>query len=261
MRVSLQILPHHHSFHSLILTLLASNVHYFKCDITSTSTIAAVAKEIRATVGEPTVLVNNAGVARGKEILSSTEKDVRFTFDVNTLAHYFLAREYLPSMVKANHGMVVTVASVAAFIVVPNMVDYASSKAAAMAFHEGLTAELVTNYAAPKVRTICINQGYTKTALFQGYTNDSPFLMPTMEVETVAEDIVKQILTGKSGQVIIPGFANTLATFRGMPHWYQLKLRSDGAKIMKKWHGRQVIDVDKEYKIGGDIAPKEDVSE
>lgn len=116
----------------------------------------------------PTILINNAGVCRGKTILDSTEKDVRFTFDVNTMAHYFLAKEFLPSMVQQNHGMVVTVASTAAFLAVPNMVDYAASKAATLAFHEGLTSELTTRYNAPKVRTVVVNQGYTKTALFEG---------------------------------------------------------------------------------------------
>lgn len=237
----------------------AKGVYYYKCDITSTSTIAAVAAKIRSEVGVPTILINNAGVARGKEVLTASEKDVRFTFDVNTLSHYFLAKEFVPAMVAANHGMIVTVASVAAYITVPNMVDYASSKAAALSFHEGLAAELKTRYAAPKVRTVVINQGYTKTALFQGYTNDSAFLVPTLEVATVAEGIVKQVLSGKSGQVIMPGFAGVLATFRGMPHWYQIRLRNDGEKIMTKWHGRQVIDVDKDYKIGGE--KKEEVSE
>jgi all-trans-retinol dehydrogenase (NAD+) len=153
-------------------------------------------------------------------------------------------------MIKRNHGMVVTVASVASYITVANMVDYAASKAAALSFHEGLSAELKSRYNAPKVRTVVINQGYTKTALFQGYYNGAPFLMPTLEPETVAEDIFKQILTGMSGQAILPGYANILTFLRGFPHWMQLKIRNDdGAEIMKNWHGRQVIDVDKDYKI------------
>ncbi|EHL02658.1 putative Short-chain dehydrogenase/reductase family 16C member 6 [Glarea lozoyensis 74030] len=217
-------------------------VYYYKCDITSPSTIASVASEIRKDVGEPTILINNAGVCRGKNILDATEKDVRFTFDVNTLAHYWMAKEFVPSMAKKNHGMVVTVASFAAFVTVPNMVDYGASKAAAHSFHEGLTAELKTTYKAPKVRTIVINQGYTKTPLFQGYNNDSPFLVPTMEVETVAEAIVKKVLSGHSGQVIVPGFGTTLTILRGMPHWYQDRIRSKGANIMPNWRGRQVLD-------------------
>jgi len=221
------------------------NVFYYKCDITSPSTIASVAAEIRKDVGAPTILINNAGVARGKNILDATEKDVRFTFDVNTLAHYWMAKEFVPAMVAKDHGMIVTVASFAAYITVPNMVDYASSKAAALSFHEGLTAELKTRYNAPKVRTVVINQGYTKTPLFQGYKNDSSFLVPSLEPETVAEAIAKQVLSGSSGQVILPAFGATLTFLRGFPHWYQIGLRAKGENIMTNWHGRQVIDVEK----------------
>lgn len=244
--------PYHVRATSGLLTnKIAENVYYFKCDITSPATIASVAAEVRRDVGDPTILINNAGVARGKDILDASEKDVRFTFDVNTLAHYWMAKEFVPYMAKHNHGMVVTVASFAAYVTVPNMVDYAASKAAALSFHEGLTAELLTRYNAPKVRTVVINQGYTKTPLFQGYNNDSKFLVPSLEADTVSEAITKQVLSGNSGQVIIPGFGATLTFLRGFPHWYQLRLRSQGEKIMTNWHGRQVIDVDK-WKSNGE---------
>lgn len=225
----------------------ASNVHYYKCDITSPSMIATVASRIRSEVGNPTVLINNAGVARGKSILDSTERDVRFTFDVNAISHYFMAKEFLPHMIRNDHGMVVTVASLAAYLSVPNMTDYASSKAAALSFHEGLTAELLTKYNAPKVRTIVINQGYTKTALFQGYKNDSTFLLPALEVDTVAESIVKKILKGKSGQGIFPGFGVSLTWLRAMPGWIQNRARTNGQHAMSNWKGRQVLDVDRFY--------------
>ncbi|KAK4230637.1 hypothetical protein QBC38DRAFT_534134 [Podospora fimiseda] len=223
-------------------------VHYFKCDITSPKTIAAVAEKIRAQVGEPTVLINNAGVVQGRTILDASEKDIKFTFDVNTFAHYWTVKEFLPSMIKNNHGMIVTVASVASWVTVPNMVDYAASKAAALSFHQGLTAELATSYNAPKVRTVIVNQGYTKTPLFTGYNNDSPFLMPALEPDTVAEAIVKQVLSGKSNQILVPGFANILPFLSGMPHWYQNRLREKNVSIMRGFRGRKVVeDVERFY--------------
>jgi len=228
-----------------------SNVYYYKCDITSPATLSSIASQIRKDVGDPTIVINNAGVARGKSILDSSEKDVRFTFEVNSLAHYWIVKEFLPSLVRNNHGMVVTVASLAAYITVPNMVDYAASKAAALAFHEGLTAELTTRYDAPKVRTVVINQGYTKTPLFQGYNADSKFLLPALELDTVAEGIVQQVLSGQSGQVILPGFGSFLTFFRGLPHWYQKRARSHGGSHMIKWNGRQVIDLEKWKEEGG----------
>lgn len=75
-----------------------------------------MAKEIRAQVGNPTVILNNAGVVRGKSIIDSSEKDIRFTFEVNALAHYWIVQEFLPSLIENNHGMVVTVASIAAWV-------------------------------------------------------------------------------------------------------------------------------------------------
>ncbi len=140
--------------------------------------------------------------------------------------------------------MVVTVASYASYVTAPGIVDYASSKAAALSFHEGLTAELKTKYNAPKVRTVVINQGYTKTPLFEGWTNNSKFLLPSLEPETVAQVIVEKVLSGKSGQVILPGFGGLLAGMRAWPHWMQIRMRANGEKLMTNWRGRQVIDVD-----------------
>lgn len=223
-------------------------MHYFECDITSPQTLARVAREIRLRVGEPTVLINNAGVVQGRTILDSSERDVRFTFDVNALAHYWTTKEFLPAMVRANHGMVVTVASVAAWVTVPNMVDYAASKAAARAFHEGLAAELATRYGAPRVRTVLVTQGYTDTPLFRGYRNDSPFLMPPLHPATVADAVVRQLLRGESAHLVLPAFANTLSFLAAMPHWYQTRLRVKNHTIMSDFRGRKVVeDLDKFY--------------
>lgn len=215
-----------------------------------------VAERIRIEVGHPTVLINNAGVVRGKTILDSEPSDVRFTFDVNTLCHYWLTKAFLPSMVERNHGMVVTIASAASWVTAPALVDYAASKAAALAFHEGLSAELVTRYNAPKVRTVVVHPGHVKTPLFQGFDQGADFLMPSLEVDTVAEGIVKQVLTGRSGNVILPETASLAALMRVMPDWMSYRKRIEGDKFMSKWNGRQVIkDVDASFekdKGGGD---------
>lgn len=219
-----------------------SNIHFYTCDLTSASTLSKVADQIRKEIGQPTILINNAGVARGKTLLDATEKDIRFTYDVNTLAHFWTAKEFLPYMIQRNHGMVVTVASFASWLNVPNMVDYASSKAAAQSFHEGLAAELVTRYHAPRVRMILVNQGFTKTALFDGYRNDSWFVAPSLHPETVAEAVVRQVLGGQSGQVIVPGLGNILSGIHGWPIWLQHGMRSKYQSLMVNFRGRQVVD-------------------
>ncbi|KAH3969206.1 hypothetical protein HBI56_026670 [Parastagonospora nodorum] len=212
------------------------SVRFFHCDLSSPDSIASACSQIRSTLGNPTVLINNAGVVRGKTILESTEKDINLTFKVNAFAHYYLAQQFLPDMVSKNHGLICTVASLAGFVTAPSMVDYAASKASAIAFHEGLASELVTHYKAPKVRTVLMCQGYTRTALFEGF--DSKFLYP----ETVAEEIVKAVLGGKSKHMTLPETAWLIAPrLRSLPLWMQYGLRKRLDNMMKNWKGRQVV--------------------
>jgi short-subunit dehydrogenase len=213
------------------------SVRFFKCDLSSPDAIADAASSIRSTLGNPTVLINNAGVARGKTILESTEKDINLTFKVNTFSHYYLAQQFLPSMIANSHGMIVTVASVAGYLAAPSMVDYAASKAAALSFHEGLSAELTARYNAPKIRTVLMAQNYTRTALFEGFDSRG-VLYP----ETVAESIVKAVLSGKSQHIVLPETAwFMLPRIRGWPLWMQYGLRKRLGKLMKDWKGRQVV--------------------
>ena len=145
-------------------------------------------------------------------------------------------------MIENNHGMVVTVASTAAYVTAPRMTEYAASKAAALAFHEGLAAELVGVHKALKVRTVVVNQGYTKTALFEGFgVKSGAFVGPALEVDTVAQAVVEQVLKGESGQVVVPSVMWWMAVnFRSLPIWLQYASRADMGKLMRDWRGRQV---------------------
>ena len=195
-------------------------VQYFHADLASHSSIMSAANAVKSSLGNPTVLINNAGTAHGKSILESTERNIRLTFNVNTLSHYFLTQAFLPHMISSNHGMIVTVASLAAYVAAPSMVDYASSKAASLAFHEGLTAELATLYKAPRVRTVIMCQNYTRTKLFEGFHGNA--LYP----ETVADEIVKAVLSGNSGHILLPVASwLTVPRLRGFPLWMQYGLR------------------------------------
>lgn len=130
-----------------------TNVTFYKANITSSADITQVASTIRENHGEPTVLINNAGVGHDGTILNEPEEKIRQTFEVNTLSHFLMVKEFLPAMVKANHGHVITIASMASFVALGEMVDYCCSKASALAFHEGLRQELKYWYNAPNVRT------------------------------------------------------------------------------------------------------------
>ena len=128
-------------------------MYYYKSDISKSAEISAVAKVIRKEHGDPTVLINNAGISICRPILSGTEEQIRRVFKVNTISHFLIVKEFLPAMVKANHGYIVTIASMASYIVHAAAVNYRCSKTSASAFHKGLAQEIKSWYNAPKVRT------------------------------------------------------------------------------------------------------------
>ncbi|GJN87277.1 hypothetical protein Rhopal_000225-T1 [Rhodotorula paludigena] len=82
----------------------AHGVKYYKCDITDAAAIAEVAKQVRAEVGEPTILINNAGIARGKKILDVTPEEFLLTYKVNVVGALNILREFLPHIIKINYN-------------------------------------------------------------------------------------------------------------------------------------------------------------
>lgn len=128
-------------------------MYFYKCDVTSTESVKVVGEKVRKEHGDPTVLINNAGIGHEGPILHKPEGTIRKVFEVNTLAHWWTVREFLPAMVKHNHGHIVTIASAASFLGLGEMADYSCSKASALSFHEGLTQEIRLWYKAKKVRT------------------------------------------------------------------------------------------------------------
>ncbi|KXG47912.1 Short-chain dehydrogenase/reductase SDR [Penicillium griseofulvum] len=132
---------------------LPENVTFYQTDITSARSLSETGAAMRKSHGEPTVIVNNAAVFHHGTILEMPEEKLRQTFDVNIISHFLILKEFLPYMVRMNRGHVITVASVASFVTIGEMVDYACSKASALSFQEGLRQELKYWYKAPNVRT------------------------------------------------------------------------------------------------------------
>ena len=84
--------------------------------------------------------MNNAGIAQAHTILDTSDEYLRKIFDVNLLSNFTTVKAFLPDMIAKNKGHVITVASTASFLGAAGMVDYCSTKAGVLSFHEGTTA-------------------------------------------------------------------------------------------------------------------------
>ncbi|KAH8697707.1 short chain dehydrogenase/reductase family protein [Talaromyces proteolyticus] len=217
------------------------HIRYYKCDLSDEKEIAALCETVRSEIGHPTVLVNNAGLSRGRTVIEGTYSDNSITLKTNLLAPFFLTKEFLPAMIRQNHGHIFNVASMSAYIPPPGLGDYAASKAGLIAFHECLAQELRLQN-APKVRTSLAVLSFTKTPLFKGETNQPRFLMPLLHVETVVDAIVDTLDSGFSRTIFLPGIFGYFAGLRGAPDWVQNLVRSGTKSLKVDFKGRQEID-------------------
>lgn len=185
--------------------MLGTNLHYYQADLSRADVIRDVCARVRAEVGHPTVLVNNAGLARGFTVLEGTYADVEVTIKTNLTAPFLLIKEFLPDMIRHDHGHIVNVCSMSAVVPMADIVDYSATKAGIQALHEGLAMELRYRHNAPRVRLSNGVFSFANTALLRKSPAQSGFFAPLLHPETVSEAIVDRIYSGYGGVIYLPG--------------------------------------------------------
>ena len=100
-------------------------------DVTSKKSVDIEAKAVLTKYGKCDMLINNAGVVAGRPLLQLTERDIRRTFEVNIISHFWTLKAFLPDMIKRKSGHIVNIISTSAFCPVSHLTDYATTKAAA----------------------------------------------------------------------------------------------------------------------------------
>ncbi|KAI1066850.1 hypothetical protein LB506_012168 [Fusarium annulatum] len=165
----------------------SKSIHYYKCDLTNYEELQSVVRKIKKEVGTPTVAIANAGICRGKPIMTTSKNDIELygvrsiklkyqranhlfcsTFGVNNLAMLWTAKAFLPNMLENNHGHFLIVASQTACSATPGLTDYSASKSAAVAIYEGLDGEVRNIHKAYNVRVSCVSPSAVDTKMFSG---------------------------------------------------------------------------------------------
>ncbi|XP_004633460.1 short-chain dehydrogenase/reductase family 16C member 6 [Octodon degus] len=182
-----------------------ARVFAYKCDCSSRQEVYRVADQVRGEVGDVTMLINNAGIVTGKPFLATPDHMVERSFYINAISHFWTYKAFLPAMVKANHGHLVCICSLAGMVGISGLSDYCASKFAAFGFAESLFFEL-SHIKENQIRTTIICPFFFNTGMFEGCTTKYPFLLPIMEPEDVAQKIVNAILEEKV-YLILPKFA------------------------------------------------------
>jgi NAD(P)-dependent dehydrogenase (short-subunit alcohol dehydrogenase family) len=108
------------------------------------------------------VLVNSAGVGIAGRVDSLQTKHVDLQLAVNLRGLLLVTREALP-LLKASHGWIVNLASIAGTTATPGLTVYGATKAAVIALTQSQNVELE----ADGVRSVAICPGFVDTAMAQ----------------------------------------------------------------------------------------------
>ncbi len=174
----------------------SSTVHRYVVDLASRKDIAAVAARIRKDVGDPDVLINNAGIIRSSLFWEhDPENDIELTMNINAFAAMYLSREFLPGMIaKTNECRILNVASAAGTLSNPRMSVYAASKWAMIGWSDSVRLELV-KAGHPHVKVTTFAPSYISTGMFEGVRG--PLLTPIMTPEIASTAAWRAMLKGK----------------------------------------------------------------
>jgi len=193
-----------------------TNIEYYQCDVSKWSEVKAVAETITKDLGHPTILVNNAGVVQGKLITELSEADVQQTFGVNTLAHFWTLKAFLPQMIKENAGHIISMSSVMGLVGAAQVADYCASKAAIVNLHESLRYELDNKHNAANVRTTLVMPGYSITPMFSRSSYNRilrssglhRFFTPPVQPQDIVKEIIKALDAQESREIVLPFYAH-----------------------------------------------------
>jgi short-subunit dehydrogenase len=173
----------------------ATTIHPFVVDIGELGAIAQTAQAVRKEVGSIDVLINNAGIVRGKYFWEHDNgDDTRPTMQVNALAPMYITREFLPGMIESpREARVVNIASAAGTIANPRMSVYAASKWAVIGWSDSVRLELKQQgFGHVKVTTVA--PSYISTGMFEGARG--PLMTPVMEPAYVVDRVWRAMLAG-----------------------------------------------------------------
>jgi NADP-dependent 3-hydroxy acid dehydrogenase YdfG len=185
----------------------------YPADVTNADHLPVAVNSFAATHDGLDVMVNNAGVARSGTLMEVPLDDWRWIVDINFMGVVHGARAAIPHLQRNGSGLLINVASAAAFASAPGMISYNATKAAVLSLSETLSGEL----AASSTQVSVVMPTFVPTNLIESFRGpeeareratqalrDSKYL-----ATDAARDILLQASAGRL-YIVLPGSARML---------------------------------------------------
>ncbi|PSK65842.1 putative oxidoreductase [Micromonospora sp. MH33] len=174
-----------------------------RLDITDPASVAAAAE----LAGDVTLLVNNAGVSTGADLLDGDLAEIRLELETHYLGTLAVVRAFAPRIAANGGGTVLNILSALSWLTFPQVGAYGAAKAAEWSMTNALRAQL----AERGVRVAGLHVGYMDTDMTAEVSapKSDPAEIARLAVdgieadryEIVADETSRQVLAGLSGGV------------------------------------------------------------
>ena len=128
-------------------------------DLREPASVDALLAELAERKLAPSILVNNAGLARDNLLLRMKDAEWDEVFAANLAGVFRLTRGCLKGMLRARAGRVISLSSVVAFTGNPGQANYAAAKAGLVGFTRALALEV----GARGITVNCVAPGFIDT--------------------------------------------------------------------------------------------------
>ena len=128
-------------------------------NVTDPASIESLMASTRADLGEPVVLVNNAGITQDNILMRMKEDEWHQVIDTNLNALYRLSKACVRGMTKARWGRIINVTSVVGSMGNSGQCNYAATKAGA----EGMARSLARELGSRSITVNCVAPGFIDT--------------------------------------------------------------------------------------------------
>jgi 2-keto-3-deoxy-L-fuconate dehydrogenase len=137
----------------------ATAIYPLIADVTDDDAIRAVIGEVRRTLGQLDIVVNNAGIGAIGTVADNSDEQWHQVFDVNVVGMVRVARAALPYLRRSAHAAIVNTCSVAATAGLPQRALYSATKGAVLS----LTLAMAADHIGEGIRVNCVNPGTADT--------------------------------------------------------------------------------------------------
>jgi len=144
------------------------NTKYYQCDITDENSIIKCINESLTYLSNINILVNNAGIGKSGNILTTNNNDWDEIIKVNLTGTYLVTKHCLENLINSKNGSIVNIASVAGIVAVKDRFAYCTSKGGVIS----LTKSIALDFVKENIRANAICPGTVNTPWVDRITQD-----------------------------------------------------------------------------------------